>query len=242
MWIFSQIWPDNEPKWVMDQNRFNDNNIANGRSRYPIMQIAPKKKVSVEYNHLSGNTYIVFEKTGTNCVLRLDSFEWAELKIHSWFILKFIFAVERDHDVLEILKNQKIDMFNGQVVCRIPVNNEIMISLKWSEKNAMIDIRRGEMREGENGQYWKGNDSGICFSACSFKYFYKHLLPKLTNGVRRWAEMHNAGYHLQCSLFSTYKPEGNKNLIDSWPRFLPVEDEKELPMPATVVDIHYCGN
>jgi hypothetical protein len=242
---FSKIL--NEKEWNDHQNQYNDGRIDSGQVVYPTWHVTSKKRIRLEYNFASGNAYVRMERIPDNMdfsklsVLKLDMSEWSDLKDRVLLMERFINAVEQkgDETVLQVLKYWKIEEYKGQVFCRIPLNAEIKLTFKWSDKDhtCYIDIRRGSdvMSKDGNTKYWKGSEQGICFNGSTCKYFLHSLIPKVTNGTRMWAEMHNAGCHMWKSLFSTYKSEGGKGKL-TWVRFNPVEDDEEMETDAV------CGS
>jgi hypothetical protein len=223
-------------EWIENQKQFNDGRLNKGQVVYPTFYITSKKRIRLEYNFLSGNTFVRMEKIPDNydfsevTGIKFDAFEWNELRYNAHLIEAFIKASEGEGEftVSDILRHWKIEQFKGRMFCRIPINDEIRLTFWWSQtdKSYSIDIRRGSEITAGKLTYWKGNEFGICFAGNSCKYFVHDLLPKVVNGLRMWSEMNNAGCHLWKSLFSTYKSQGGQGKRN-WPRFNPVEDDAE---------------
>lgn len=225
--------------WIKNQLKYNDDKIKAGRVFFPIFQVTSKKRAAIEHDFWTGSTFVLLQQVPSNfdyskvTGIKMDLLQWAEFTFRVQLLQRFIKALEGTADGTEtvdnILQDWPINKAYDQYICRIPMANDIWITLKWSETKCSyyMDIRQGIMKPTNTNQdRWEGTEHGICFGGNSLKLFLDNIVPKVVNATRMWHEMHNAGSHMIESLLSTYKSKGVDVMID-WKRHVPVEDEDD---------------
>lgn len=234
-------------EWRLNQVQFNDGRLEAGLVSYPVWQLSIRKRLRVEYNFGSRNTYVCLEqaqdsKQFTRILgIKLNANDWTDLFNQCDKFRRFVCAVEGSDGCSEkpedIFKHWNLQKYCGWLSCQVPVNDEIRVTYKWKEGDQsqfFIDFRRGVMKCVDNqGMQWIPCEKGIALSGSTLKFFLEHVAVKAMNSVRMWNEMSRAGYYLQESLFSTYKPENSRRRQISWTRIDPVEDELDFAMDTT---------
>lgn len=142
-------------EWKSDQLKFNDEKIRTGKVCYPMWYITSKKRVKVEHNFDDGSTFVLLEQVlnrgDVNC-LKLDVVEWADVRFKlEQFGCPFVSALEGkgEKTVEELFKYWTVQKYKDWCSCRIPVNDDIRLTFKWStvdKASYYIDVRRGVIK------------------------------------------------------------------------------------------------